>query len=60
MGLSYYAVAQLMDNLGTGPLFRSVDLTVVQLEKVGTREVVRFQVNARVLKPQASAQGVRQ
>lgn len=60
LGLSYYAIAQLMDNLGAGPLFRAVDLTVVQLEKVGAREVVRFQVNARVLKPQASTEGVRQ
>ncbi len=59
-GMTYYAVAQLMDNLALGQLFRSVDLTVVQLERVGETEVVRFQVNARVLKPQATVEGVRQ
>ena len=60
LGLSYYAVAQLMDNLSTGPLFRAVDLTVVQLERIGAQDVVRFQVNARVVRPQASAEGARQ
>ncbi len=54
MAMTYYAVAQLMDNLGTGQLFRGVDLTVVQLERIGTRDVVRFQVTARIERPQAS------
>lgn len=59
-GMTHYAVAQLMDNLALGQLFRAVDLTVVQLERVGAAEVVRFQVNARVLRPQATTEGVRQ
>lgn len=54
MAMTYYAVAQLMDNLATGRLFREVDLTVVQLERIGPRDVVRFQVTARIDKPQAS------
>jgi len=54
MAMTYYAVAQLMDNLGTGRLFREVDLTVVQLERIGTRDVVRFQVTARIDRPQAT------
>lgn len=54
MAMTYYAVAQLMDNLGTGRLFREVDLTVVQLERVGTRDVVRFQVTARIERPQVA------
>ncbi len=52
-GLSYPSVAQLMENLSTGQLFRAVDLTVVQSERVGPREVVKFSVTARVQKPQA-------
>lgn len=53
LAMNYYAVARLMDNLTTGQLFREVDLSVVQLEKVGATEVVRFQVTARIVKPQA-------
>jgi Tfp pilus assembly protein PilN len=52
-GMTYPSVAQLMENLSTGRLFRSVDLTVVQSERVGGREVVKFSVTARVQKPQA-------
>jgi Tfp pilus assembly protein PilN len=52
-GLTYPSVAQLMENLATGQLFRTVDLTVVQSERVGPREVVKFSVTARVQKPQA-------
>lgn len=54
MAMSYYAVAQLMENLSIGRLFREVDLTVVQLERVGTRDVVKFQVTARIERPQAT------
>jgi Tfp pilus assembly protein PilN len=54
LGLSYHAVAQLMDNLSTGRLFRLVDLTVVQLERVGPREVVKFSITARIARPEAS------
>ncbi|MGH2405919.1 MAG: PilN domain-containing protein [bacterium] len=53
MAMNYYAVARLMDNLAAGQMFREVDLTVVQLEKVGPREVVRYQITARISKPQA-------
>lgn len=53
MALNYYAVARLMDNLASGQLFRDVDLMVVQLEKVGLTEVVRYQITARISKPQA-------
>ncbi|MGQ0548862.1 MAG: PilN domain-containing protein [Armatimonadota bacterium] len=53
MALNYYAVARLMDNLASGQMFRDVDLTVVQLEKVGVNEVVRYQITARISKPQA-------
>ncbi len=53
MALNYYAVARLMDNLASGQLFREVDLTVVQLEKIGASEVVRYQITARISKPQA-------
>ncbi len=49
---NHHAVARLMDNLATGQLFRRVDLTVLQLEKVGIVEVVRFQVTATIAKPQ--------
>ncbi len=51
--LNYYAVARLMDNLAAGQLFREVDLTVVQLERVGQSEAVRYQITARIFKPQA-------
>ncbi|MBI3998771.1 MAG: PilN domain-containing protein [Armatimonadetes bacterium] len=54
MAMNYYAVARLMDNLVAGQLFRRTDLTVVQLEKVGAADVVRFQVTARIVKPQAT------
>lgn len=50
--LNYLAVAQMMDNLSTGQLFQSVDLTVVQLERIGAREIVKFSVTARIAKPQ--------
>ncbi len=53
LALNYYAVAQLMDNLAAGKLFRVVDLTLVQLDHVGPREVVKFQITARIQKPQA-------
>lgn len=53
LALNYYAVAQLMDNLASGRLFRLVDLTLVQLDRVGPREVVKFQITARIQKPQA-------
>lgn len=58
MAVNYYAVARLMDNLNGGQLFRSVDLTVAQAEKLGgSTDVVRFQITARILKPQAAAGG---
>jgi Tfp pilus assembly protein PilN len=60
MAVNYYAVARLMDNLTSGQLFRSVDLTVAQAEKVGGNDIVRFQITARILKPQAAAGGGRQ
>jgi Tfp pilus assembly protein PilN len=53
LALNYFAVAQLMDNLAAGQLFRQVDLTLVQLDHVGSREVVKYQVTARIQKPQA-------
>jgi len=59
MAVNYYAVARLMDNLTGGQLFRSVDLTVAQAEKVGGNDIVRFQITARILKPQAAAGGGR-
>ncbi len=54
LALNYYAVAQLMDNLAAGQFFRVVDLTLVQLDRVGPREVVKFQITARIQKPQAT------
>ncbi|MGQ0568522.1 MAG: PilN domain-containing protein [Armatimonadota bacterium] len=53
LALNYHAVAQLMDNLAAGQLFRVVDLTLAQVDRVGVREVVRYNVTARILKPQA-------
>lgn len=58
LALNYHAVAQLMDNLATGQLFRVVDLTLAQVDRVGAREVVRYNVTARIVKPQAQG-GVR-
>lgn len=52
--LSYPVVAQLMDNLRAGQLFRQVDLTVAQVERIGTRDVVKFSVTARIEKPQVA------
>ncbi|MDR7520966.1 MAG: PilN domain-containing protein [Armatimonadota bacterium] len=52
--MNYYAVAELMDNLGTGQLFRLVDLSVVQLDRVGPREVVKFSITARIVRPSAA------
>ncbi len=57
MAVNYYAVARLMDNLTAGQLFKSVDLTVAQSEKIGPVDVVRFQITARILKPQAATGG---
>ncbi|MDQ7857259.1 MAG: PilN domain-containing protein [Armatimonadota bacterium] len=54
--LTYPTVAQFMDNLSAGQLFRSVDLTVTQTERIGAREVVRYSVTARIQKPQAGGQ----
>jgi Tfp pilus assembly protein PilN len=53
LAMNYHAVAQLMDNLATGQLFRLVDLTLVQLDHVGPKEVVKFQVTAHIQKIQA-------
>ncbi len=53
LALNYYAVAKLMDNLAAGQMFRLVDLTLVQLDRIGPREVVKFQITARLQKPQA-------
>jgi Tfp pilus assembly protein PilN len=52
--LSYPVVAQFMDNLKAGQLFREVDLTVAQTERIGLRDVVKFSVTARIQKPQAT------
>jgi len=60
MAVNYYAVARLMDNLTGGQLFRSVDLTVAQAEKVGGTDVVRFQITARISRPQTTAGGGQQ
>jgi hypothetical protein len=49
-----------MDNLTGGQLFRSVDLTVAQAEKVGGTDVVRFQITARISRPQTTAGGGQQ
>jgi Tfp pilus assembly protein PilN len=54
--LTYPTLAQLMDNLATGQLFRSVDLTLSQTERIGLREVVRYSVTARIEKPQAGGE----
>lgn len=58
MAMTYHAVAQFMDNLETGQLFRVVDLSVAQLDKPGATEVVKFQITARIVKPEAGG-GVR-
>lgn len=52
VALNYYAVAQLMDNLATGRLFRLVDLSLVQIDRIGPKDVVKFSVTARIQKPQ--------
>lgn len=57
MAMTYNDVAKLMDNLGSGRLFRDVDLTVVQLERVGPRDVVKFHVTARIDRPQVTGGG---
>jgi Tfp pilus assembly protein PilN len=54
LALDYHAVAQFMDNLKTGQLFRLVDLSVVQLDRIGQKEVVKFQITAHIEKPQAT------
>lgn len=56
LAMSYYAVAQFMDNLTAGQLFRSVDLTVTQLDRVAVREVVRYSITARVQRPRVTGE----
>jgi Tfp pilus assembly protein PilN len=53
---SYYAVAQFMDNLSAGQMFRSIDLTVSQLERAGSREVVKYTITGRVQRPQTTGE----
>jgi Tfp pilus assembly protein PilN len=54
--VSYYAVAQFMDNLSTGQMFRNIDLSVSQLERAGTREVVKYTITGRVQRPQTTGE----
>jgi Tfp pilus assembly protein PilN len=53
---SYYAVAQFMDNLAAGRMFRNIDLSVSQLERAGSREVVKYTITGRVQRPQTTGE----
>lgn len=54
--INYYAVAQFMDNLSAGQMFRNIDLTVTQLERTGTREVAKYTITGRVQRPQTTGE----
>lgn len=49
--LSYVAVARLMDNLESARLFEGLDLTTAERDRIGSIEVVKYQVTGRLLKP---------
>lgn len=47
-GLSYEAVARFMVNLDSSKVFKEVDLTVAQRQKIASAEPVNFQVTGRL------------
>ncbi|MGH2625928.1 MAG: PilN domain-containing protein [Anaerolineales bacterium] len=55
--LSYVAVARLMDNLESARIFEGLDLTTAERERIGDREVVKYQVTGRLVRPSASPEG---
>lgn len=55
--MSYVAVARLMDNLESARIFEALDLTTAERERIGEREVVKYQVTGRLVKPSASPEG---
>ncbi len=57
--LSYVAVARLLDNLESARLFEGLDLATAEREKIGEREVVKYQVTGRLVKPSATPEGQR-
>lgn len=57
--MSYVAVARLMDNLESARLFEALDLSNAEREKIGSVEVVKYQVTGRLVKPAATPEGQR-
>ncbi len=58
-GMSYVAVARLMDNLESAGIFEGLDLTTAERDRVGTVEVVKYSVNGRLVRPGVTAEGQR-
>lgn len=57
--LTYVAVARLMDNLESARIFEALDLATAEREKIGDREVVKYQVTGRLVKPSGTPEGQR-
>src|SRR3972149_2207857 len=58
-GMSYVAVARLMDNLESAGIFEGLDLTSAERDRVGTNEVVKYSVNGRLVRPSETPEGHR-
>ena len=58
-GMSYVAVARLMDNLESAGIFEGLDLTTAERDRVGTNEVVKYSVNGRLVRPSETPEGHR-
>ena len=58
-GMSYVAVARLMDNLEGAGIFEGLDLTTAERDRVGTTDVVKYSVNGRLVRPGETPEGHR-
>jgi len=56
-GMSYVAVARLMDNLESAGIFEGLDLTTAERDRIGTTPVVKFSVNGRLVRPSEVPEG---
>jgi Tfp pilus assembly protein PilN len=58
-GLSYVAVARLMDNMESANIFAALDLSSAERDRIGATEVVKYSVTGRVVRPGETAEGRR-
>ena len=58
-GLTYVAIARLMDNMESASIFEGLDLTSAERDRIGATEVVKYGVTGRLARPRETPEGHR-